>query len=199
MKIPRDEAVTRTPTTTELLARVLSDPRYLGNLDWGAPRSGHPEGTIRAHIRDLEGRLPRIGDRLTPEETARIRVLIHTHDTFKPQAHPGAAISSPDSHASLARAFLTDLGADGSLLNMVQMHDEALAIRRLLLQSHESGPTRWSALLATIIEWDVFTAFCLLDGTSAGKDDTALRWFLPAIQAHVRIRFTESDIAVLRG
>ena len=26
---------------------ITADPRYLANLDWGEPRPGHPEGTVR--------------------------------------------------------------------------------------------------------------------------------------------------------
>ena len=33
---------------------ILADPCYQGNLDWGKARHGHPEGTVRAHIADLE-------------------------------------------------------------------------------------------------------------------------------------------------
>jgi|SRR6516164_9578284 len=33
---------------------VVTDPQYLANLDWGKPREGHSEGTVRAHIRGIE-------------------------------------------------------------------------------------------------------------------------------------------------
>src|SRR5262249_31482518 len=36
---------------------VVSDPRYQHNLDWGDPRPGHPEGTVRAHIVEIERNL----------------------------------------------------------------------------------------------------------------------------------------------
>jgi len=31
----------------QILDAITADPRYLANLDWGKPRAGHPEGTVR--------------------------------------------------------------------------------------------------------------------------------------------------------
>ena len=36
---------------------VVTDPQYLANLDWGKPREGHSEGTVRAHKREIERNL----------------------------------------------------------------------------------------------------------------------------------------------
>ena len=48
-----------------LLQVVIVDPRYQERLDWGEPRAGHPEGTIRAHIGDLERNLDALRPRLS--------------------------------------------------------------------------------------------------------------------------------------
>ena len=37
-----------------IFAHLVTDPCYQGNLDWGEPRRGHPEGTVRAHIEEIE-------------------------------------------------------------------------------------------------------------------------------------------------
>ena len=39
------------PDYRQVLAAIVLDPRYLANLDWGQPRSGHPEGKIRCRHR----------------------------------------------------------------------------------------------------------------------------------------------------
>ena len=70
----------------EILKSIRSDPAYGANLDWGKPRSGHPEGSIRNHIEELEANLERLAPHLSTEEIGKLRVLIHTHDTFKPNA-----------------------------------------------------------------------------------------------------------------
>ena len=61
---------------------------------------------------------------LSDEQLAKLRILVHTHDTFKPKAKRGVAIRQPESHASLARAFLVEFCDDAGLLTMVQLHDE---------------------------------------------------------------------------
>jgi hypothetical protein len=96
----------------EMLDSIMRDPRYQRNLDWGKARSGHPEGKVRAHIAELERNLEALRHKLAETDYWRLRVLIHTHDTFKAEAQPGAPITSPNSHASLARVFLADFCDD---------------------------------------------------------------------------------------
>src|SRR4051812_5872310 len=106
-----------------MLDRITADERYRRNLDWGKPRKGHPEGSIRAHIAELERNLAALSSRLTDEQIDKLRILIHVHDTFKPDAVEGARILDPRSHASLARAFLAEFTDDRELLTIVQFHD----------------------------------------------------------------------------
>ena len=143
------------PSYEEILNSIRSDPAYQANLDWGKPRSGHPEGSIRKHIEELEDNLERLKCQLSDEETAKLRALIHTHDTFKPGAKSGVAIADPHSHASLARQFLSKYVSDPDLLNMVQFHDEPFA----LWKKHRYGgdySERFQRLLGVIADWDLF-------------------------------------------
>src|SRR3954465_12928260 len=78
---------------------ITRDKRYQRNLEWGEVRPGHPEGTIRAHIAELDGNLEQLRAKVSEADYWRLKVLIHTHDTFKGEAQPGAPIMSADSHA----------------------------------------------------------------------------------------------------
>ena len=89
---------------------VTTDPQYLANLDWGEARPGHPEGTVRAHIAEIEPNLERLRSKLTEDDYWKLKLLIHTHDSFKAESKAGVAITDPKSHASLARAFLEPIG-----------------------------------------------------------------------------------------
>jgi hypothetical protein len=151
------------------LALLQADPRYLSNLDWGQPRSGHPEGTIRAHIEELEQNLHRLAPRLTQSEIDRLRLLIHAHDTFKPDATSGVAILDPRSHASLARQFLAEFFPDADLLAIVQYHDEPFALWNRTRGGRSHDPrkldtARLERLLTAITRHDLFSAFLLIDG-----------------------------------
>jgi hypothetical protein len=38
----------------EIIDLIKADPRYRKNIQYGQPRSGHPEGKVKFHIEDLE-------------------------------------------------------------------------------------------------------------------------------------------------
>jgi hypothetical protein len=173
---------------------ITSDPRYLANLDWGEPRSGHPEGTVRAHIAEIEPNLEALRPRLSDEEYWKLRLLVHTHDSFKAESKPGVSITDPRSHASLARAFLAAHCDDPDLLAMVQFHDEPFALYRQAEQRGECNPERFAALLASIRDWNLFLAFAIIDGCTAGKSREPLRWLFAAVAGKVASRFTAADI-----
>jgi|SRR5579884_919688 len=162
----------------QIFKKILKDPRYKANLDWGKPRNGHPEGTIRAHIAELERNLDALIPEITEEQYWKLRVLIHTHDTFKADAKPGAAITDPESHASLARQFLAEYCQDSDLLNMVQYHDESFALWRHAQLRSKHYEERLERLLDTIEDWELFLLFNIIDGCTAGKDREPIRWFL---------------------
>ena len=174
--------------------RITSDARYQRNLDWGKARPGHPEGTVRAHIAELDQNLELLRVRLSETDYWRLRVLIHTHDTFKGEAHRGVAISSPCSHASLARTFLVEFCGDADLHAMVQFHDEPFALWRQFRAKRKFDEARLAALVARIRDWNLFLAFTIVDGCTKGKSPEPLRWFFQQIAGKVQTTFAESDI-----
>src|SRR5262249_31495139 len=140
------------------LEAVICDPRYLANLDWGEPRPGHPEGTVRAHIADIETNLERLRVKLSDDDYWKLKLLIHTHDSFKAEARQDVTIADPMSHASLARAFLASHCDDADLLAMVQYHDEPFALFRQFKRKGQYNHGRFCALLKAIADWNLFLA-----------------------------------------
>src|SRR5215510_16015251 len=131
----------------EIFDAITSDPRYQRNLDWGEARPGHPEGTLGAHIAEVDRNLAALRHKVSETDYWRLRVLIHTHDTFKGEAQPGVPITAPNSHASLARAFLADFSVDSDMLAMVQYHDEPFALWRQLESKGKFNQERLTRLL----------------------------------------------------
>ena len=173
---------------------LTGDPRYQRNLDWGEPRSGHPEGTVRKHIAELEENLERLRSKLSDADYWRLKILIHTHDTFKGEALPGVAITDPRSHASLARAFLAEYCQETDLLAMVQYHDEPYALWRQLQFKGQFSQERLEILVSTIKDWNLFLAFNIVDGCTKGKGREPLRWLFQQATGKVSAAFTEADI-----
>lgn len=171
----------------QLVARIQLEPQYLNNVQWGEPRDGHPEGSIHAHIMELERNLSQLDHLLTSEEVLKLRLMIHTHDTFKPDAKRGVPIADPRSHASIAREFVSRFTENQDLLNMIQLHDEPYAIW-LKYRSGKSVDDRLETLLKTIRNWDLFLAFLLVDNCTLGKSTVSLEWFFNEIEGKVETR-----------
>jgi hypothetical protein len=173
---------------------ITSDSRYLANLDWGEARRGHPEGTVRAHIAEIEPNLELLRPKLTEDEYWKLKLLIHVHDSFKAQAQQGVPIVDPKSHASLARAFLATHCNDADLLAMVQYHDEPFALYRQVESKCSYNRERFNALLNSINDWTLFLAFNIIDGCTTGKSREPLRWLFNEVADKVDSKFTATDI-----
>lgn len=159
------------------LQRIQADPRYLRNLDWGAPRPGHPEGTVRAHIEEVAANLAALRYELGETDYARLLIVAHVHDTFKAEALRGVPILHPQSHASLARAFLAGFCGDTELLNIVQFHDEPFALWRQVRAKGTYDRARMDALRAAIRNDRLLLAFLAADNATGDKSGESLAWF----------------------
>ena len=168
----------------EVVTRVVSDPRYLKNIEYGEPRSGHPEGKVKFHIAELEANLEKLAPRISEEQYWKLKFLIHVHDTFKADAVPDSRIENPQSHASLARKFAAEFTEEADLLAMIQFHDLNFALWKQFAATGSYDLKRFSRLLDTIIDWDLFLMFLILDGCAQGKDPEKLRWFIAEVRKH---------------
>jgi hypothetical protein len=173
---------------------IVADPRYQGNLDWGEARPGHPEGSVRAHIAEIERNLEALRSKLSEADYWKLKVLLHTHDSFKRDAEQGVPITHAKSHASLARAFLAEFCDDEDLLAMVQYHDEPFALWRQAQAKGSYNAERWAALLRAIRDWNLFLAFNIIDGCTEGKSREPLRWLFEQAAGKVDSSITAADI-----
>ena len=163
----------------EITERVQADPRYKKNIEYGSPRTGHPEGKIKNHIAELEINLETLKPRLpNPVYYWKLRFLIHVHDTFKAEAKRDVPILDLHSHASLARSFAAEFIDDEDLLNMIQFHDQNYALWKQFRSRGNYNQKDFQDLLDTIKDWDLFLIFLIIDGNTQGKDRSKLIWFI---------------------
>jgi hypothetical protein len=132
--------------------------------------------------------------KLSDTDYWRLRVLIHTHDTFKREAERGVPITARKSHASLARAFLAEFCNDMDMQAMVQYHDEPFVLWRQFESKRKFNQERLTALLKAIRDWNLFLAFNIVDGCTEGKGREPLRWLFQQVAGRVQSQFSESDI-----
>ena len=177
----------------EILQAVIDDTRYLKNIEYGKPRPGHPEGKVKYHIAELEENLETLRPRgILEEQFWKLKFLIHVHDAFKAESIPNCAILNPNSHASLARKFSSEFTDDSDLLNMIQYHDVNFALWKQFKSTGFYDVERFSTLLETIKDWDLFLLFILLDGSTKGKDPEKIRWFINEVKKYKETVIDES-------
>jgi hypothetical protein len=176
-----------------ILQKIINDARYLKNIEYGEPRPGHPEGKIKYHIAEMEENLEALRARgISEEQYWKLKFLIHVHDSFKAEAVPNSAILNPNSHASLARKFSSEFTDDSDLLNMIQYHDVNYALWKQLNATGSYDVERLSTLLESIVDWDLFLLFLILDGSTKGKDPEKIRWFFNEVKKYKETRIDES-------
>ena len=176
-----------------ILQQVINDARYLKNIEYGEPRPGHPEGKVKYHIAELEENLEALRPRgISEEQYWKLKFLIHVHDTFKADAVPNSAILHPNSHATLARKFAAEFTNDIDLLNIIQYHDVNFALWKQFKATGFYDSERFSALLETIMDWDLFLMFLILDGSTSGKDPAKTRWFITKVRKYKETIVDES-------
>lgn len=169
----------------EIVKQILADLRYQKNIEYGEPRSGHPEGKVKLHIAELETHLEAlVSHGISQDDYWKLKFLIHVHDAFKAEAKKGVSISDPRSHASLARTFAAEFIDDSDLLNMIQFHDAGYALWREFNHTGAYDIARFQTLLETIHDWDLFLTFSIIDGCTAGKDRSKLIWFIEEVKKH---------------
>jgi len=169
----------------DIVEKIIADRRYLKNIEYGEPRSGHPEGKVKYHIAELEENLEKLAARgVSEEQYWKLKFLIHVHDTFKTEATSNTRILSPKSHASLARKFASEFIDDEDLLNMIQFHDVNFALWKQMTATGSYDSKRFENLLETIQDWDLFLMFNIIDGSTKGKDPKKTRWFINEVRKY---------------
>jgi hypothetical protein len=177
----------------EILEKIIADPRYQKNIEYGQPRSGHPEGKVKYHIADLEQNLEKLAlHGISEDQYWKLRFLIHVHDTFKADSIPNSPIIDPNSHASLAKKFASEFIRDEDLLNMIQFHDVNFTLWKQFAATGSYDVQRFENVLETIQDWDLFLMFVIIDGSTEGKDPDKLRWFLSEVRKYRNTRVNEA-------
>lgn len=184
---------------------IIAHPKYAQGILYGKPRRGHSEGSVQLHIQELDQNLERMKQTvlLSPDEFWKLRVLIHVHDTFKKWATRDCPIDDVNSHATLARKFLSEFTADLDLLRMVQWHDENFALWKQFKKNDNYDHKRLEERTLKIEELDLFVMFTIIDGCTLSKMELAdkerpdkLRWFVEELNTYEGVQIPSSFLAL---
>ena len=178
----------------DIFHAIVANPRYESNLGSRIVAAGHPRVTVRAHLRSLERNLTAFSKKVSPRAYWKLKILVHTHDTFWDRALPGVSITHPRNHASLAREHVASVRPNSRLLTMVQYHDEPYALWKRAVVRGQSVADRLEALLYNIQDWDLFLTFIIIDGCTNWRSREPMQWLFAQVERKVKTKITVADI-----
>ncbi len=165
-------------TESELESRFLKDPDFVKGLLWGLPRYGHPEGQVYKHINEVTLNIDRLDP--DPETRSKLRFIAFVHDTFKYLEDKSSPRDWTKHHGAIARRFAQQYTDDASLLNIIELHDEAYYVWRMrhLYNKERESEIRLQKLL-TILgdQLQLFYLFFKCDTMTGDKTPAPLLWF----------------------
>ena len=187
---------------TEILDKITNSERYKKNIRYGEPRPGHAEGTVKAHIAELEENLTAmldvdyVGVSLAITYCEKLEILIHVHDSFKAESGRNKPILDQESHSSLARIFLAQYTNDQDLLNIVQYHDLNYSVYRNYKESkrHVINYEKLKEGLSKIKDLDLFLLFCIIDSCTKSKGREMIKWFVKYVHKEYNTQVDETYI-----
>jgi hypothetical protein len=158
----------------ELEQALIADPELREGLAWGRPRSGHPEGSVGAHVANLLETIDRWGE--TGQRRAELRFLALVHDAFKLHVRRWLPKVGENHHAMRARRFAERYTTDERLLATIQHHDRPYALWRKLRRTGRVDEKALGRMLEGIPDLDLFVRFVELDGSTEGKKPGPIGW-----------------------
>jgi HD domain len=163
---------------TDVERRIADDPEWQEGVEWGRPRRGHPEGSVKQHIADVLANVER--EASSPDDRRRLRLAALVHDSFKYRAPEASApVGSPGHHGTLAAAFLARFVDDPDLVQVVLWHDEAFAAAQQLRRRKKArAEQRIQALVERLgPTLPLYATFFRADNATGDKDQRSVEWF----------------------
>jgi hypothetical protein len=159
---------------SELERALIADPELGEGLAWGKPRSGHPEGSVGAHVADLLTTIDGSGE--TGKRRAELRFLALVHDSLKFRVREWLPKVGENHHAMRARRFAERYTADERLLATIEQHDRPYSLWRKLRRTGRIDEKGLGRMLERIPDLDLFVRFVELDGSTEGKRPEPIAW-----------------------
>jgi len=104
-------------------AAIASHVDFIEGCSYGKPRSGHPEGKVIYHVKEVLENI----DKFYGEDKDRsdLRLIALVHDTFKHKVDRNKPKTGANHHGTIARVFAQQFTQDHQLLMIIEKHDEA--------------------------------------------------------------------------
>lgn len=159
---------------------IVADKDFIEGAMYGKPRSGHPEGQVIYHIKEVLANIDKFYDNDLRYE---LRLIAIVHDTFKHKVNQNLPKSGENHHGMIARRFAEKYINDTYILDIIELHDEAY---NAWSKGNRDGNwykakdrlrTLTNKLIA-INALDLYTYFYHCDNATGDKSQDNYDWFV---------------------
>lgn len=164
---------------TSLEKSIIQENDWMEGAFWGEPRSGHPEGKVIFHIREVLDNV----DRITSNQVLRqqLRLITIIHDNFKhlEETHRPRRDWNRH-HAVYAMKFAQKFIEQQHILDIIELHDEAYyAWQQSKKMELYSAEQRLNVLFNKLGEdyKQLYYLFFKCDTFTGDKIPTPISWF----------------------
>lgn len=164
---------------------IISNIDFIEGCGYGKPRSGHPEGKVIYHIKEVLDNIDKwYAD---DEDREDLRLIALVHDTFKHKVDRNKPKVSANHHGTIARIFAQKFTQDIKLQYIIEMHDEAYnswgkGNRR---DDWYGAERRAQKLIDNLILrscLDLYIKFYKCDNRTGNKEQDNYDWFINLIK-----------------
>ncbi len=180
---------------TDLEQQLALHPDIKAGLGWGEPRYGHPEGKVLYHIPEIYVNLNRLSPPLSINEREQLRLIALLHDAFKYIEDKGYPRDWSRHHSILARQFSEVYITDKTVLDIIELHDEAYYCWRLdiLEDEPEQAAARFELLLERIGHClQLYYIFFRCDTRTGDKTQAPVKWFEKKVLNIQKVAFLDT-------
>lgn len=168
---------------TDMEMMLISHPDIVQGLLWGEPRYGHPEGKVLFHILEIYANIEKIAPPLSIAERSdreKLRLITILHDSFKYREDKNYPRDWSKHHSILARQFSENYIDDATILDIVELHDEAYYCWRLEVIEDEADEA--DARLDILFDrigycLQLYYIFFKCDTATGDKTQAPVKWF----------------------
>jgi hypothetical protein len=164
---------------TSLEKTIIQQSDWMEGAFWGEPRSGHPEGKVIFHIREVLDNVDRITNNQILRQQLRLVTIIH--DNFK---HLEETVRPRQDwnrhHAVFAMKFAQNFIEQQHILDIIELHDEAYyAWHHSRKMEMQSAAQRLNILFEKLGEdyKQLYYLFFKCDTFTGDKTPNPVRWF----------------------
>ena len=102
---------------------IVNDVDFIAGAMYGKPRSGHPEGQVIYHIKEVLANIDKFyKDDIDYDD---LRLIAIVHDTFKNKVNQNLPKSGENHHGAIAKKFAEKFCKNTNVLQVILLHDDA--------------------------------------------------------------------------